>query len=105
MAKILRLAIALIEPGENAQDLGRTLRRERRINLGELRHVERLVGHGTGAHIAADQIELQGLRHVYAGILKQGGKVVSRRSEQGILKIDQPKTSDAAALRQPDQVG
>src|SRR5690242_14682453 len=81
VAKILRLAVALVEPRENTQDFGRTLHGERRIKLGELRHVEGLVGDGTRPHITADQVEFQPLGHVHARILKQRGKVIGRRPE------------------------
>src|SRR5579864_8051944 len=38
--QVLRLAVAAVEPGENAEDFGRALRRQRRIKLGEAGGVE-----------------------------------------------------------------
>ena len=38
--KVLRLAVAPVEPGENAENLGRALRAENRVGLGKACHVE-----------------------------------------------------------------
>jgi len=44
MTQILRLAVAAVEAGEDAEDLGGALRGERRIGHGEARRVEACVG-------------------------------------------------------------
>ena len=69
--QILRLAVPLVEPGEDAQDLGRSLRAHRRIGGGEARGVEGGVGRRPAPHIEGGQPHLEILRHVDARVLQQ----------------------------------
>ena len=105
MTQILRFAITPVESRKYPQDLGRALRRERRIDHGELRNIEAGIGYGASAHIPSHQIELERLWHVDAGVLEQGREVVGGRAEQRVLKIDEAETPKAAAFRKPDQIG
>ena len=43
MTQILRLAVAAVEPGKDAENLGRPLRRERCVKPGESGGVEALI--------------------------------------------------------------
>jgi hypothetical protein len=47
----------------------------------------------------------EGGRNVDAGVLQQGGEIVGRMPEHAVLDVEQPDPLDAAALRQPDEVG
>ena len=55
--------------------------------------------------VAAEQRDLQRLRHVDAGILQQRGEVVGRRAHHGVLEIEQADAGDVLAVRQPEQIG
>src|SRR5262249_56463126 len=63
-----------------------------------------LIG-AAAADIAAEQRDLELLRHVNAGVLQERGQIVSRRTHQGILEIEEPYPLKLVALRQPEQVG
>src|SRR6266568_8896325 len=89
MTQILRLAVAAVEPREDAQDLGGALRSQRRVELQKFRSLERGIGGLAGADIAAEQRHLQVLGDVDPGILEQRYQVVGRRPEQRVLEIEQ----------------
>ena len=71
MAQILRLAVALLEPREDAEDLGRALRRERRIDLREQLGIEAVIGRVPLSQIARQQLNFERFRHVDARVLQQ----------------------------------
>jgi len=54
MKEVLRLAVAAVEPGEYAQNLGGALRRERRVDPREAGRVEALIVQPS-AYVAAEQ--------------------------------------------------
>ena len=60
MTQILRLAVAPVEPGKDAENLGRPLRRERCVELREGGGVEALVVEAR-ADVAAEQRHFQRL--------------------------------------------
>src|SRR6266540_7539488 len=66
MAQVLRLAVALVEAGENAEDLRGALGRERRIDHREGGEVEGGIGGPPRPYVTAEQLELELLRHVDA---------------------------------------
>src|SRR5262245_12304990 len=104
VSQILRLAVADIQAGEYAEDLARTLRRQRDVVPDERSGVELGVIGAAAAKIAAEQGDLELLRHVDTRVLQQRGQVVGRRPHQGILEIEEPYPLELAALRQPEQV-
>ena len=55
VAQILRLVVAAVEPGENAEDLGGALRGERRIEPGECDRVEIRIDLAPRTDVAAEQ--------------------------------------------------
>src|SRR5262249_27245918 len=71
MTEVLRFAIALVEPCEDTEDLGRALRAERDIELDEGGRGEVRIGVEPRLHIVADQRDLQLVRHVDARVLQQ----------------------------------
>src|SRR5262249_32332397 len=104
MPQVLRLAIAHVEPCENAKNLARALGGERRIDLDELRSVE--IGRTTAAaaHISAEQRKLSLFRHVDTRILQQRSDVIGRRAHDRVLEVEKAEPRQLAALRQPEQV-
>src|SRR6202163_2349492 len=58
VTQILRLAVAGVEPRKDAEDLAGALRRQRDVDLDELRAVEVRVGRSPPAQIPAQQGEL-----------------------------------------------
>src|SRR2546428_6070038 len=101
MTQILRLAVAAVEPREDAQDLGGALRSQRRVEFQKFGGAETGVRGLAGADIAAEQRHLQLLRDVDPGIPEQRYQVVGRRPEQRVLEIEQAHASHALALREP----
>ena len=104
MTQVLRLAVAAVEPGKDAENLGRPLRRERCVKLGEGGGVEALILEAR-THVAAEQRHFQRFRDVDARVLQQRGHVVGGRTEQRVLEIKEPDPGDVFALRQPQQIG
>src|SRR5580698_9738526 len=80
MTEVLRLAVAAVEAGEYAQDLGRALRGERRIDTREAGRVEALVIK-PAAHVAAEQRDLERFRHIDTRVLQQRRQVVGGRPQ------------------------
>ncbi len=101
MREILRLAVALIEPRENAQYLRRALRGENRIGLGESRHIEACVGFTAQLGVMGEQLQLQIVGHRDAGVLPERGHVVGRVAQHAVLEVDNADARDPFALRQP----
>src|SRR6266404_1364456 len=103
MPQVLRLAVAHVEPCENAENLARALGGEHCIDLDELRGVE--IGHKTAAaaHILPEQRKLGLFDDVDARILQQRSEVVGRRAHHCVLEVEKAETSGLAALRQPEQ--
>src|SRR5215468_6771640 len=104
VSQILRLAVADIQAVEYAEDLARALRRQRDIVPDEQSGIELGIIGAAAAEIAAEQGDLELLRHVDAGVLQERGQVVGRRTHQGVLEIEEPYPLELAALRQPEQV-
>src|SRR5262245_55363046 len=71
MTKILRLAIAAGETGEDAEHLGGALRAEGGVMLEECVEVEGAVARAPRLDVAADEGDLDRFRHVNARILQQ----------------------------------
>src|SRR6267142_4331695 len=105
MSQILRLAVASIEPGENAQDLAGTLGCECDVALDEGRPVKFGLSGPAALDVAAKQRQLGLLRHVDAGILEDRGEVIAARAHQGILEVEKPDAPQLMAVRQPQQIG
>ena len=105
MTQILRLAVAQIEPGENAENLAGALRGERHVDLDELGGIESRIGLPASAHVAAEEGELDLLGHVHARVLQERSEIVGGRSHQRILEVENAEAGDLAAPRQPQQIG
>lgn len=103
--QILRLAIALVEAGEDAEYLRGALRGERRIELHEVACFEAWVGLAAGADIAADQFYLQGFGHVHPRILQKRGKIVGGWPHERVLEIEKADPRRPGSLGQPQQIG
>ena len=103
--EVLRLAVALVEAGEDAEDLGGALRGHDRVGPREGRDVEGGIGGPPLARIEADQLQLELRRHGHARILQQRGDVVGRAAQHRVLEVDQADPLQPLALGQPDQVG
>ena len=70
MTEVLRLAIASVESGKYAQNLGGALRRKRRVDPGKARRIEALIVQPS-AYIATEQSNFERFRHVDTRILQQ----------------------------------
>src|SRR2546427_6486932 len=71
VTQILRLAVAHIEPGKNAQNLAGTLGGERHVDLDELSEIEVGIALAPPAHIAAEQRKLDLLGYIHPRVLQQ----------------------------------
>src|ERR1700723_2460158 len=100
MTEVLRLAIAAVEPGEYAQNLGGALRRERRVDPREAGRVEALIVQPS-AYVAAEQRNLERFRHVDARILQQRRQVVGGGPHHGVLKVEYADARHVAPLGKP----
>jgi hypothetical protein len=82
VSQITWLAVALPQPGKDAQDLGVTLRPEQRIGCAIERH---------GGSVAIEHRSLQRLGDVAARILQHRNEIVGRVPGQRILEVEQAK--------------
>ena len=99
-AAVVRLAVALPQPGEDAEDARVALRRERPIGA-----LERLAVPGR-RDIAVDHRALDRRRDVAPRILQHRGEIVGRVAGERVLEIEQAEMRDAlAALDQHDVLG
>ncbi len=105
MTQILRLAVAPVEPGEDAEDLGGALRGQRRVEPRESGGVETPVVGAARAGVAAEQRDLQRFRHVDARVLQQRGDVVGGGTDQRVLEIEQADARNAFALGSHSRLG
>ena len=103
--EVMRLAVATVEAGEDAEDLGGALAAHDRVGAGEGRHVEGGIGASPLAGIEADELQFELRRHGHARILQKGGDVVGRRAQHRVLEVDDADPLQPFALGQPDQVG
>jgi hypothetical protein len=101
----MRLAVATVEPGEDAEQFRVPLRRHDGVELGELGRVEAVVGRAPRLDVARQQRELERLRHVEPRILQQRRQIVGGWAQHGILKVDDADFRDAGPLLEPDQIG
>ena len=77
VTQILRLAVAPVEPGEDAEDLGGALRRRASRRAARKPAASKSGSASSRAcDVAAEQRDLQRLRHVDARVLQQRGEVV-----------------------------
>ena len=90
MAQVLRLAVALIEPGEDPQNLGRALRTHQVVERDELIEVEIAVGGAPALEVAGEQRILEDFAHIHARILQQRDDVVGEAEKEfeAALKIN-----------------
>jgi len=98
VTQILRLAVAPVEPREDAENLAGALRRERNVKRDELSAVEVRLGGAPPAQIAAKQRELDRFGNVDAGVLQQRGEVVGGRPHEGILEVQDADAGDAGSF-------
>src|SRR5579883_1249243 len=101
VTKVLGLAIAPIESGKNAEDFGGALRRKRRVQPSKSGSIEIPVILEPRTDIAAKQRHLHRLRHIDPGILQKRRQIVSGRTDQCVLEIEDPDPSDVLATGQP----
>src|SRR5271166_5447601 len=70
VAEVLRLAVALVEPGEESKDFGRALRAHRRIGRGKAFGAEAGIGRRATPHIERGEPHLEIVGHVDARVLQ-----------------------------------
>src|SRR5258708_8263419 len=100
VVEVLRLAIAFPQPREDADDLAIALRAENCIGGHEARAVETR----ESREIALDHCGGEIARDVAPCILEQRDKIVARRSDYGVLEIEQTAGGDAAPLGQDEEI-
>ncbi len=105
MREILRLAVALIQPRENSQYLGRTLRRQDRISLGEGGHIERGIGFAPQFGVRGEELQLQIVGHVDASVLPERRDVIGGMAKDAVLEIEDADPRPAVSLRKPQKIG
>ena len=105
VAEIAGLAVAVVQPGEDAEDLGRALGPHHRIGGGEGAHVESGVRLAARLDVAAEQSEFQVLGHIDPRILRQRDEVIGGRPHHRVLEVQQADLLQPVALGHPDQVG
>src|SRR5262249_8373677 len=88
VTQILRLAVAQVQPGEDAENLAGALGGERDVELDELAGVEIGLGAGAPTQVAAEQRQLDLRRDVDPRILQQRGEIVGRRSHHRVLEVE-----------------
>src|ERR1700722_20260382 len=101
VAEILRLAVAHVETGEDAEDFACALRGKRDVHLDEPTGVEFRISLAPAAHIASEQRQLHLLDYIHPGILEQRGEIVCGRTYDGVLEVQHSEPSDFAPARQP----
>src|ERR1700722_17116474 len=104
VAKVLGLFVALIEPGEKAEDLGGALRAHRGIGGGEALGVKSWIGGRPATHVEGRETHLEILRHIDAGVLQKRNDIVSRRPDHRVLKVDEAYSLEALPVREPMQI-
>ena len=104
VAKVLGLFVTLIEPSEQAEDLGGALGAHRGIGGGEALGVKGGIGGRPAAHIKGGETHLEILGDVDACVLQQRNDVVGRRADHRILKIDEAYSLKALPVREPMQI-
>src|ERR1700683_514273 len=104
MTEILWLAVAPVEPREDAENLGGALGGKRGVQHGKFRSVKMLVIE-SGARIAAEQPDFQRFRNVDTRVLQQRSNVIGGGTDQGILEVQEADLSHAVTLRQPEKIG
>ena len=92
--RIARLAVALPQPGEDADDLGVPLRAEHMIGVDE---IVALPGRRA---IAVEHRRLELGSHIAPRILQQRDEIVGRMPGQRVLEIEQPERRAAADQHQ-----
>src|SRR5579883_162539 len=102
MRQILRLVIALIQSGENAENFCRPLGAEHGIRAGKCGHVETRIAGAAQLRIMAEKLQFHIVRHVDARVLKERDDVVCGMTENAILKIDEPDAAETCAQWQPE---
>src|SRR5215471_18682138 len=95
MSQVLRLAVAAVEPRENAKDFRSPLSGKRRVEPCKRIDIEIRILHAAPSHIAIEQRNLQLFRYIDAGVLKQRGDVIGRGPHHGVLEIQQADLGDA----------
>ena len=76
VAKILRLAVAPVEPGKGAEQTCVSLRRHDGVELGETGRIEIGVGRAARADVAGQQCQLELLGDIDPRILQMAMKFV-----------------------------
>src|SRR5438445_7659161 len=98
--EVARLAVALPQPREDAEDLAIALSREDGRRLQERRPVERR----KRSEIALDHVPAQLGWNIPPGVFEERYEIVARRTAYRVLKIEEPATLDARAIRQQHEV-
>src|SRR6202453_4687989 len=105
VSKVLRLVVALVESGEEAEDLGGALDAHRRIGGGEALSVEGGIGGRPAAHIEGSETHLEIFAAAAARVVQQQNELIARRPNPRTLKIDRADSLDPLPLREPMQIG
>ena len=85
VAQVLRLAVAVAEPREDADDLGVALRAEDRVAGPESHRIQVR----EGGQIALQHLGRQGGRDIAPGVLQERHQVVGARADHRVLEVEQ----------------
>src|SRR5215475_15391204 len=88
MLQVLRLAVAPVQPGENAENFGRALGAKGCVKLRERCGIEALLAGPTGADITAEQRQFERFGNVDAHVLQQRGYVIGGGTDDRVLKVE-----------------
>jgi hypothetical protein len=98
--KVLRLAVALPQAREDADDLAVALRPEHGVGRHELRAVDT----GKACEVALEHRRGERRWNIAPRILEQRDDIVARRSDDGVLEIEQAASGDRLPLRQEEKI-
>ena len=102
--QVLRLAVALVEAGEDAEHLRGALRAHDGVGAGERRDVEFRIGRLALARIEADELAARDPAAPSPARPAEARRRRRRAAQHRILEIDEADAREALPLRQPDQV-
>lgn len=105
MNEVLGLLVAFVEARKNSKDLRRALCPQNGISAGKTGHVEARLFAAAQPSVLGQQFQLNLLRYIDAGILKQGHDIICGMAEDTVLKVKKSDTGDSLAIVEPEEIG